>query len=194
MDINKLTQKSREAVQDAQALTIEYGNMQIEQAHLLYALLAQENGLIPQMLTKMGVEPESVKQAAQGALSKLSKVTGPGREPDKVYISQDVDRALNEAQKQADRMSDEYVSVEHLMLGLMETADSSLKDIFRTFNITKERFLEALQDRARQHPRDQRYSGGHLRRAEANTARIWWSWRATTSSTPSSAATKRSAT
>ena len=145
MDINKLTQKSREAVQDAQALTIEYGNMQIEQAHLLYALLAQENGLIPQMLTKMGVEPESVKQAAQGALSKLSKVTGPGREPDKVYISQDVDRALNEAQKQADRMSDEYVSVEHLMLGLMETADSSLKDIFRTFNITKERFLEALK-------------------------------------------------
>ena len=147
MDINKLTQKSREAVQDAQALTIEYGNMQIEQAHLLYALLAQENGLIPQMLTKMGVEPESVKQAAQGALSKLSKVTGPGREPDKVYISQDVDRALNEAQKQADRMSDEYVSVEHLMLGLMETADSSLKDIFRTFNITKERFLEALKTR-----------------------------------------------
>ena len=145
MDINKLTQKSREAVQDAQALTIEYGNMQIEQAHLLYALLAQENGLIPQMLTKMGVEPESVKQAAQGALAKLSKVTGPGREPDKVYISQDVDRALNEAQKQADRMSDEYVSVEHLMLGLMETADSSLKDIFRTFNITKERFLEALK-------------------------------------------------
>ena len=145
MDINKLTQKSREAVQDAQALTIEYGNMQIEQTHLLYALLAQENGLISQMLTKMGVEPESVKQAAQGALAKLSKVTGPGREPDKVYISQDVDRALNEAQKQADRMSDEYVSVEHLMLGLMETADSSLKDIFRTFNITKERFLEALK-------------------------------------------------
>ena len=145
MDINKLTQKSREAVQDAQALTIEYGNMQIEQAHLLYALLAQENGLISQLLTKMGVQPEAVKQETQTAISKLSKVTGPGREPDKVYISQDVDRALNEAQKQADRMTDEYVSVEHLMLGLMETPDSTLKGIFRNHNITKEKFLEALK-------------------------------------------------
>ena len=127
MDINKLTQKSREAVQDAQALTIEYGNMQIEQAHLLYALLAQEDGLIPQLLTKMDVQSEAIKNEVQGVLSRLSKVTGPGREPDKVYISQDVDRALNEAEKQAARMTDEYVSVEHLMLGLLETADSNLK-------------------------------------------------------------------
>ena len=77
MDINKLTQKSREAVQDAQALTIEYGNTQIEQAHLLYALLAQENGLIPQMLTKMEIDPEAVKADAQQAVSRLPKVSGP---------------------------------------------------------------------------------------------------------------------
>ena len=132
MDINKLTQKSREAVQDAQALTIEYGNTQIEQAHLLYALLAQENGLIPQMLTKMEIDPEAVKADAQQAVSRLPKVSGPGREPDKVYISQDVDRALNAAQNQADHMTDEYISVEHLMLGLMETADTNLKTIFKS--------------------------------------------------------------
>ena len=145
MDINKLTQKSREAVQDAQALTIEYGNMQIEQAHLLYALLAQEDGLIPQLLTKMDVQPEAIKNEVQGVLSRLSKVTGPGREPDKVYISQDVDRALNEAEKQAARMTDEYVSVEHLMLGLLETADSNLKKIFQNHGIEKNKFLEALK-------------------------------------------------
>ena len=145
MDINKLTQKSREAVQDAQALTIEYGNTQIEQAHLLYALLAQENGLIPQMLTKMEIDPEAVKADAQQAVSRLPKVSGPGREPDKVYISQDVDRALNAAQNQADHMTDEYISVEHLMLGLMETADSNLKTIFQRHNLTKEKFLEALK-------------------------------------------------
>ena len=145
MDINKLTQKSREAVQDAQALTIEYGNMQIEQAHLLYALLAQEDGLIPQLLTKMDVQSEAIKNEVQGVLSRLSKVTGPGREPDKVYISQDVDRALNEAEKQAARMTDEYVSVEHLMLGLLETADSNLKKIFQNHGIEKNKFLEALK-------------------------------------------------
>ncbi len=145
MDINKLTQKSREAVQDAQALTIEYGNTQIEQAHLLYALLAQENGLIPQMLAKMEIDPEAVKADAQQAVSRLPKVSGPGREPDKVYISQDVDRALNAAQNQADHMTDEYISVEHLMLGLMETADSNLKTIFQRHNLTKEKFLEALK-------------------------------------------------
>ena len=145
MDINKLTQKSREAVQDAQALTIEYGNMQIEQAHLLYALLAQEDGLIPQLLTKMDVQSEAIKNEVQGVLSRLSKVTGPGREPDKVYISQDVDRALNEAEKQAARMTDEYVSVEHLMLGLLETADSNLKKICQNHGIEKNKFLEALK-------------------------------------------------
>ncbi len=145
MDINKLTQKSREAVQDAQALTIEYGNMQIEQAHLLYALLAQEDGLIPQLLTKMSIAPEALKSEVQGVLSRLSKVTGPGREPDKVYISQDVDRALNEAEKQAAHMTDEYVSVEHLMLGLLETADSNLKKIFQNHGIEKNKFLEALK-------------------------------------------------
>ena len=101
MDINKLTQKSREAVQDAQALTIEYGNTQIEQAHLLFALLKQEDGLIPQLLTKMGQDPAALQEEARQAVSRLPKVSGPGREPDKVYISQDVDLALNAAQKEA---------------------------------------------------------------------------------------------
>jgi len=146
MDINKLTQKSREAVQDAQALTIEYGNMQIEQVHLLYALLAQEDGLIPQLLTKMGALPDKVKKETQEAIARLSKVTGPGREPDKVYIAPDVDKALNEAEKQASRMTDEYVSVEHLMLGLMETANNAVKNIFTANGIERNKFLAALKD------------------------------------------------
>ena len=145
MDINKLTQKSREAVQDAQALTIEYGNTQIEQAHLLFALLKQEDGLIPQLLTKMGQDPAALQEEARQAVSRLPKVSGPGREPDKVYISQDVDRALNAAQKEAERMTDEYISVEHLLLGLLETADSHLQAIFRRHDVTKEKFLEALK-------------------------------------------------
>ena len=146
MDINKLTQKSREAVQDAQALTIEYGNMQIEQVHLLYALLAQEDGLIPQLMTKMGALPEKVKKETQEAISRLSKVTGPGREPDKVYISSDVDKALNEAEKQASRMTDEYVSVEHLLMGLMESANSALKNILTANGIEKNKFLSVLKE------------------------------------------------
>ena len=193
MDINKLTQKSREAVQDAQALTIEYGNTQIEQAHLLYALLAQENGLIPQMLTKMEIDPEAVKADAQQAVSRLPKVSGPGREPDKVYISQDVDRALNAAQNQADHMTDEYISVEHLMLGLMETADSNLKTIFQRHNLTKEKFLEALKT-VRGNTRVTSDTPRTPMTRSRNTARTWSPWPAPTSWTRSSAATRRSAT
>ena len=101
VDAQKLTQKSLEAVKNAQSMAIEYNNMQIENLHLAYALLSDSEGLIPQLVSKMGVQPAALLHALQSGIERLPKVTGPGREPDKVYISQDVDRALNAAAKTA---------------------------------------------------------------------------------------------
>jgi ATP-dependent Clp protease ATP-binding subunit ClpB len=145
MNAQKYTQKSMEAVQAAQQLTVENSNQQIEQIHLLAALLRQENGLIPQLLRKMGVTVESLDAAVNQELGKLPKVTGSGREADKFYVSRAVDNCLNEAEKIAEGMKDDFVSVEHLLLSLIETADPTVKNLFGTYNITKERCLQTLQ-------------------------------------------------
>ena len=144
MNINQFTQKSIEAVQTSQTLAQTYGNQQIEQPHLMLALLQQEGGLIPQLLTKMGLTVPSFETAVQAEVEKLPKVSGGGREAGKVYISQGVDRALNKAEEIARGMGDEYVSVEHLLLALIETAESSLKELLRTYRVTKEGVLQAL--------------------------------------------------
>ena len=145
MNMNQFTQKSLEAVQNAQTIAQEYGNQQIEQVHLLYALLEQENGLIPQLLGGMGLTVPSLEAAVRKEVEELPRVTvGGGREAGKVYIAADVDKALNRAEAVASSMKDEYVSVEHLLLALVETANSGLKDLFRTYNITKEGVLKAL--------------------------------------------------
>ena len=145
MNMNQFTQKSLEAVQSAQSIAQEYGNQQIEQAHLLYALLRQENGLIPQLLTHMGITVPSFEAAVRKEVEDLPRVTvSGGREAGKVYIAPGVDKALNTAESTAASMKDEYVSVEHLLLALVETADRDLKDLFRTYNITKEGVLQAL--------------------------------------------------
>ena len=145
MNAEKYTQKSLEAVKAAQELTIQNQNQQIEQAHLLAALLRQDGGLIPQLLKKMGVTVESLDAAVGKELEKLPRVTGSGREADKFYVSRAVDTALNQAEKIAADMKDDYVSVEHLLLALIEAPDSTLKELFRTYNITKESCLQALQ-------------------------------------------------
>ena len=145
MNAEKYTQKSLEAVKAAQELTIQNQNQQIEQAHLLAALLRQDGGLVPQLLKKMGVTVESLDAAAGKELEKLPRVTGSGREADKFYVSRAVDTALNQAEKIAADMKDDYVSVEHLLLALIEAPDSTLKELFRTYNITKESCLQALQ-------------------------------------------------
>ena len=124
MNMNQFTQKSLEAIQAAQALATEYGNQQIEQPHLLAALVEQDGGFIPQLLTNMGVTVESFQAAVRKEVSKLPKVSGSGREADKVYVSQGVDKALNAAESIAGGMKDEYVSVEHLLLALLDTAES----------------------------------------------------------------------
>ena len=145
MNMNQFTQKSLEAVQNAQTIAQEYGNQQIEQVHLLYALLEQENGLIPQLLGGMGLTVPSLEAAVRKEVEELPRVTvGGGREAGKVYIAADVDKALNRAEAVASSMKDEYVSVEHLLLALVETANGGLKDLFRTYNITKEGVLKAL--------------------------------------------------
>ena len=135
LNANKLTEKSVEAVSAAQSIAIEHNHQQIEQAHLLLALLKQQNGLIPGLITKMGTDREVFTAAVEKAVKGLPAVTGSGREADKVYISQDVDRALTSAEKEAERMKDEYISVEHLFLGLLEiqTFACFLTELMKSF-------------------------------------------------------------
>ena len=144
MNMNQFTQKSLEAIQAAQALATEYGNQQIEQPHLLCALAEQEGGFIPQLLTNMGLTVESFQAAARHEVERLPKVSGSGREADKVYVSQGVDKALNAAASIAAGMKDEYVSVEHILLALLDTAEAPLKSLFRTYNVDKERVMQSL--------------------------------------------------
>ena len=145
MNAQKYTQKSLAAVQAAQELTLQNQNQQIEQVHLLAALLRQDSGLVPQLLKKMGVTVESLDAAVAQELEKLPRVTGSGREADKYYVARAVDAALSRAESLAAEMKDDFVSVEHLLLSLIETADGTLKRLFTTYNITKERCLQALQ-------------------------------------------------
>ena len=144
MNIDRLTQKSVAAIQGAQGLAQEYGNQQMEQLHLLAALCGDDEGLIPQLLTAMGLEPQSLIAAIGRELDKLPKVSGAGREAGKIYISQDVDKALASAERVAESMKDEYTSVEHLFLGLLDQAAGPVKEMFRSFDITKDRVMQAL--------------------------------------------------
>ena len=146
MNAQNFTQKSLDAVQRAQSLALSHDNMQIEQSHLLSALLTQENGLIPQLLKKLNVDAQAFLQTVDGAIKKIPGVSGPGREPGQIYISHDVDVALTEAESAAKRMNDEYVSVEHIFIGLLRKADSTLKQLFKDFSITESKFLEVLSN------------------------------------------------
>ena len=144
MNMQKLTQKSNEALQSAQSLAIEYQNQQLDCEHLLAALAGQEDGLIGQLLKKMGVEAAAVASAARSKVGQLPRVSGSGRDPDKVYITGALDAALAQAEREAAAMKDEYVSVEHLFLGLLEKGNSVCAEIFRSFGLNKGDFLKAL--------------------------------------------------
>ena len=145
MNAQKFTQKSLEAVQTAQSLTLSAGNQQMEQIHLFAALLRQEDGLTAQLLRNLELDLDALSGAVDAELAKLPAVTGSGREADRFYVSQAVDRALTGAERIAADMRDEYVSVEHLLLALIETADSVLSRLFKLYGITKERILQTLQ-------------------------------------------------
>ena len=145
MNFNNYTQKSIEAVQSAQQLAVQNSHQQMEQVHLLLALLRQEGGLIPQLLKKMDVTVESLEAAAEAELRKIPGVRT-SQAMDSFYVSADVQAAFNAAEQQAQTMKDEYVSVEHLFLGLLEAARGGVKELFKTYQITRERVLKALQE------------------------------------------------
>ena len=144
MNMNQFTQKTLEALQSAQRLAVEYSNNAVEQEHLLAALAQQQDGLIPQLLTKLGADPNAFAQAALQKVEALPRVTGSGRDPDKVYISGDLDRALNAAEQQAKQMQDEYISVEHVFLGILQRPGKAAAELFKAFGITTERFMQQL--------------------------------------------------
>ena len=143
MNLNQFTQKSVEAVQAAQQMASARQNQQIEQEHLLLALLEQKEGLIPQLMQKAGVEPAALRQKLTAAVERLPQVSGSGA--GQMYLSRDLEQALNEAEKIAREMHDEYTSVEHLMLGLFEKTDDTLRALFREAGLTKEKFMAALR-------------------------------------------------
>lgn len=144
MNQNQLTQKSTEALQRAQALCSEYGQQTLEQLHLLYALLENPQGLIYQLITKMNRDAAAVNSAVLEEIEKMPRIKGLAREHNKAYISNDMDKALQEAERIAERMKDEYISVEHLFLGIMAVPDRTLKALFQRFAINEQDFLEAL--------------------------------------------------
>ena len=144
MNFGNYTQKSLEAVQSAQKIAVNNNHQQLEQVHLLLALLSQEGGLIPQLLRKMDITVESLAAAANAELRKIPGVTG-SREADRFYITADVDATFQEAENQARQMKDEFVSVEHLFLALLDTARGSVKNLFDMYRISKENALKALQ-------------------------------------------------
>ena len=143
MNLNQFTRKSVEAVQAAQQMASARQNQQIEQEHLLLALLEQKEGLIPQLMQKAGVEPAALRQKLTAAVERLPQVSGSGA--GQMYLSRDLEQALNEAEKIAREMHDEYTSVEHLMLGLFEKTDDTLRALFREAGLTKEKFMAALR-------------------------------------------------
>ena len=145
MNAQKLTQKSLEALQEAQSIASRNSNQAVDQQHLMLALLSQENGLVPQLFVKMDIAPENIEAALTRAVDDIPKVQVGGRAQDSVYISSDLDKAFAEAESEASRMKDEYVSVEHLVMGIMDSPNSALKEIFKTFGVTKTKFLKVLQ-------------------------------------------------
>ena len=140
MNISKFTQKSVEAVQNCEKLAYEYGNQQIDQEHLLVSLLKLDDSLILKLITKMGISGEQFADEAEAALKKLPKVSGGGQ----VYLTQELNKVLIDAEDEAKAMGDEYVSVEHLFLCLLKQPNKAMKELFRTYGIDRNKFLQAL--------------------------------------------------
>ena len=146
MNTQKLTKKSMEILQSAQSIAVRNSNQQVDQCHVLSALMEQEEGLIPQLLQSMNVDVKLFTAQAAKIVDGEPKVTGSGaREMNSLYITSDLDKALTAAESEADRMNDEYVSVEHLFLGLIDKGVSKVKELLNDYKITKNNFLAALQ-------------------------------------------------
>ena len=144
MNNNQFTQKTLEALQAAQQLAIEYQHNAVEPEHMLHALVTQQQGLIPQLLQTLGADPGTFSAAVAEKLTALPRVSGSGRDPDKVYISNASDKVLSAAGREAAAMKDDFISVEHLMLGLLDEQTPAIGELFRAFGIQKDRFLQQL--------------------------------------------------
>ena len=139
MNINKFTQKSLQAVQDCEKVALEYGNQEIEQEHLLYALLVQDDSLILKLMEKMGIDKNAMVNRVEEAIRKRTKVQG-GQQ----YVGQDLNKALIHAEDEAKQMGDEYVSVEHLFLSMIKYPNKEVKTIFREMGVKRDDFLQVL--------------------------------------------------
>jgi ATP-dependent Clp protease ATP-binding subunit ClpB len=145
MDINKMTIKTQEAVQAAQNLALKLGHIEVDGEHLLAALLEQEGGLIPRLLQKLDVSVDNFAKSLKDELARRPSVSGPGVEAGKIYVTQRINRLLLKAEEETKRLKDEYVSVEHILLAMLEEgASTPAGRLFRQFNITRDRVLEAL--------------------------------------------------
>ena len=144
MNLQKWTQKSLQALQDARSAAQENGNPQLEQSHLVLALLRQNDGLIPEMLRSLGVSPTEAENEISSIVDRVPKTSG-AVDPDHVYLSRELNDAITEAEKLAGEMKDEYTSVEHLMLGLIARPDRAMKTVFSRWGLTRQKFLETLK-------------------------------------------------
>jgi len=145
MNIEKFTQKSIDAIKSAQSMAGENGNNSIGEEHLLAALLSQADGLVGEIIKSIGASPETLLSKTEEEISKMPKISGSGYDPNNIYISQELNKALTAAEKQANKMQDDYVSVEHILLGLIENPNDTVGRLFREQNITEPRVLEALK-------------------------------------------------
>ncbi len=146
MNTQKFTKRSIEALQAAQETAIQYGNTNVGQPHMLYALMTQEDGLIPELMRRMGKDPLVIGGSLERIISRIPKVTGSGRDMNTVYISQNLDRLLNAAEPIAKNMGDEYVSVEHIVLSYFENAENEIQQLFRDYALDRDTFLATLAD------------------------------------------------
>lgn len=145
MNLQQLTLKSQEAVQNAQQLAVEKGQMQVDCEHLLWALVTQDEGLVPKFLSKLQVPVQAFRDRIEEEINRLPRISGPGREPGKIYVTERLERLLGEAYRESQRLKDEYVSVEHLMIALSQESDRTpAGEIFKEFGLTKDRILQAL--------------------------------------------------
>ena len=144
MNTNQFTQKTMEALQRAQQIAVEYQHMQVDEEHMLLSLTEDAKALIPQLLTRCGISVDAFRAALNDALSRIPRVSGPGREADKVYISPDFEKALLEAENRAKQMKDEYLSVEHVFLGIASKPNAHVKEILTRMGYDERKFLKEL--------------------------------------------------
>jgi len=145
MDLNRLTQKSQQAVQEAQSKALRYGHVEVDGEHLLLALLEQQDGLLPRLLARMEVPLASLKSALEQALERRPRVSGPGVEAGKIYVTQRLQKLFVQAEDEAKRLKDEYVSVEHITLALIDEGTSTVAGrLLQQYQVTRDSFLAAL--------------------------------------------------